>query len=306
MSEMLLAVVGAGRAFERLYAPAVSGLAGARIAAIADPRPTTFGATRFASLEELLDQFTVNAVVVLSPPPMHAEHVLTAIKRGCPVLVEKPPALHAGEVESWLTAGGSQLVTPAFSRRTWLRYRGLRRRLGEGETGRIVIHTNPAAWGALGGGEAEAIEDLLPHCLDLARWISGAEIRSVSARPVAGGVAGQLRLDGGRAVSFEAAHTSRYLEHLEIDGIVHDERPRKPIPAAIDRLRGRPAQEVEGTRRTLESWLRRLAGLPTVALPGIADAWACAAAMDACRASQELTSATVELPPAPPELRAGG
>ncbi len=305
MSETLLGVVGAGRAFERLYAPAVNGLAGIRIAAIADPRPITFGATHFATLEELLDQFTVDAVVVLSPPQLHAGHVLTALKHGCPVLVEKPPALHAAEVESWLAADGATLVTPAFSRRTWLRYRGLRRRLGEGETGRIVIHTNPAAWGALGGGEAEAVEDLLPHCLDLARWISGAEIRAVSARAVPGGIAGDLHLDGSRVVSFEAAHAARYLEHLEIDGIVHNERPRKPIPAVIDRLRGRPAQEVEGTRRTLESWLRRLAGLPTVALPGIADAWACAAAMDACRASQDLNGATVELPPLPPELRPG-
>ncbi len=300
MSDTLLGIVGAGRAFERLYAPALSGLAGVRIAAIADPRPANSGVTRFASLEEMLAECQLSAVVVLSPPALHAGHVLTAINHGSPVLVEKPPALHAGEVESWAAAGGAELVTPAFSRRTWLRYRGLRRRLGEGETGRIIIHTNPAAWGALGGGEAEAIEDLLPHCLDLARWISGKEIRSVSARPVEGGVAGELCLDGDRTVTFEAAHAARYREHLAIDGIEHSERPRKPLAATIDRLRGRPAQEVEGTRRTLESWLRRLNGLPTVALPTIADAWACAAAMDACRTSLERAGAPVGLPPLPP------
>ncbi len=280
MSDTLLGIVGAGRAFERLYAPALSGLAGVRIAAIADPRPANSGVTRFASLEEMLAECQLSAVVVLSPPALHAGHVLTAINHGSPVLVEKPPALHAGEVESWAAAGGAELVTPAFSRRTWLRYRGLRRRLGE--------------------GEAEAIEDLLPHCLDLARWISGKEIRSVSARPVEGGVAGELCLDGDRTVTFEAAHAARYREHLAIDGIEHSERPRKPLAATIDRLRGRPAQEVEGTRRTLESWLRRLNGLPTVALPTIADAWACAAAMDACRTSLERAGAPVGLPPLPP------
>ena len=70
------------------------------VAALCDPRPEVlerrageWGVSRqYASLDDMLADDVVDAVEILSPTPLHAEHVLAAIAAGKHVSVQKPIA----------------------------------------------------------------------------------------------------------------------------------------------------------------------------------------------------------------------
>ena len=57
------------------------------------------GARVAASFEEVLADDSVEAVVVATPVPTHYELARRALEAGKHVLVEKPPAMRAGEME---------------------------------------------------------------------------------------------------------------------------------------------------------------------------------------------------------------
>ena len=107
-----LGVFGLGQVYRQLYAPAVAIRRDFCVAATADPAVPA----DFSQPEALLAGAEVDAILVLSPPPLHARHVALALDRGLPVLVEKPPALTVAEAEDW---PNPVLLTCAFSRRYW-------------------------------------------------------------------------------------------------------------------------------------------------------------------------------------------
>lgn len=101
-----VALVGA-RGHGASYFDRVEGLAGARLVAVADPRPPgplaarLSGATWHDSLSDLLASAEArpDVVVIATPTHTHSELAVTAMRAGCDVLLEKPPTPSLAEFE---------------------------------------------------------------------------------------------------------------------------------------------------------------------------------------------------------------
>lgn len=269
-------VIGAGRVFTRLYLPALRRQAALELAGAADPTmPVIPGVTVYPAVEDLTRATPLDALLVLSPPGLHAAHVAAGAARGLHALVEKPPALTTAEVDAWPSAGPAT-VTPAFSRRFWDRYAGPKR---PGGKWRFTLTTDPVQWGAL---RPEPVErDLLPHAADLAGWLSGERI--VVVEDVVRNresVSGVFRLGDGGEFRWDVAYGREYVERLTLDGRAVG-GPSGAIESVRDRLLRRPPQDVRGVERLLSEWAAMLHGSPAPSLPTIADARACAAVIEA-------------------------
>jgi predicted dehydrogenase len=264
-----VAAVGAGRVFERLYTPALALVPGLRLAAIADPDPAARGkapqgAWAFERLEDLLDAGLCAGVMVLAPAPLHAHLARTVLSRGLPVLLEKPSVLtesdFAGWPESW-----HALVTPARPRRYWREYLAVRRDHSAAPSFQFVLRTSPAAWGA--GRLDPPVDDLLPHVIDLAEWLSRSPVAGVSGACGPTDGAGEFVLKDGRMVRWEIGHGDAYEERVTAGHTAID-LARPAFRARLGRrLSRRPERDVEGVARMLGLWARRLRQEPAPGLP---------------------------------------
>jgi predicted dehydrogenase len=269
-------VIGAGQAFTRLYLPALRRQAGLEPAGAADPAmPAIPGVAVCATEGELFSATRLDALLVLSPPSLHAAHVAAGVARGLHVLVEKPPALATAEVDAWPITGPAT-VTPAFSRRFWKRYSGPRR---AGANWRFTLQTDPRQWGA---AQPEPVErDLLPHAADLAGWLSGERIVAVEeVARTRESASGLFRLSGGGKFRWGVAHGNGYVEQLTVDGHVR-EGPPGVFESLGDRVLRRPPQDIRGVEKLLSEWAAMLRGSPAPSLPTVDDARACAAVIEA-------------------------
>ncbi len=275
MMRRRLGVVGAGQVWRKLYQPALNRSGAYEVAGIADPVAQVEGVPAFASIDAMLDTVAVDCVAVLSPPAMHGEHVRRCIERGLPVLVEKPPGLSAEEVDAWARARDVTLVTPAFSRRYWQRY-GEARLPGRSWTFRL--ETDPKTWGA--SSVEPVMRDLLPHAVDLARWLSGEEIEgaTVFARDDER-ITGVFALHTGGTFAWEVAHGAAYTETLARDGVTVESGSGLGSRIAR-RFRRGVAEDVQGVAALLTDWAELLNGGAPERLPDFADARANVAAID--------------------------
>jgi predicted dehydrogenase len=97
-----LALIGAGR-WGRNYIRTIAGLDGAELVAVASGNPETAGLVpqgcRIVSdWREIVGNGGINGVVVATPPSLHTEILLAAIRSGLPILIEKPVCLTLAEV----------------------------------------------------------------------------------------------------------------------------------------------------------------------------------------------------------------
>jgi predicted dehydrogenase len=141
----------------------------------------------YASVEELLDEGGVDALVIGTPNYLHQPQAITALERGVHVMVEKPMAMDATEAEQMLAASqesGALLMVAHCWRfdveALWLKEQAAR-------LGKIIrtkgcgVHTHwgPSGWFTqkeLAGGGAMA--DMGIHALDTARFLLGDPRRS--------------------------------------------------------------------------------------------------------------------------------
>lgn len=137
----------------------------------------------------LLDDRSVDAVVVVTPTHTHAEVVVAALDRGKPTFCEKPPALNLDEALAMQTAAARTGVPLqiGFMRRFDAGYAAARRQIEDGSIGKVVVfksssrdpfppsveYANPRSSGGL-------IVDMGIHDIDLARWFMG-EVRTAHA-----------------------------------------------------------------------------------------------------------------------------
>jgi predicted dehydrogenase len=263
-----LGVVGCGRAYQRLYGPALRHVKQLQVVGATDPRFVPASLKSYPSLDRLLAA-GVDCVLVLTPPAMHADHVGEAIEHGVQVLVEKPPALSSAETTAWAALGGDRFITPAFSRRYWPQYRTAPAAQSEW---RFELCTDPRGWGP--GHVSAPIYDLLPHAIDLARWCSNEEVSEIEARKTLEGIEGTFALEGGRKFRWDVGHTRAYSELLEVDGA-----PVRWAPGLLTRIGRRlgfvPQRDVDAVAHLLRDWAAKLDGGAPTTLPGFADARRC-------------------------------
>lgn len=187
-------VVGAGAmgaAHVRTLARSVSGaevtevydLDADRAAQVAEPASAAVASSELA----LIESPNVDAVVVAAPDPLHAELTLACLKRGLPVLCEKPLATNAVDalrIVEAEAAVGRPLVQVGFMRRFDPGYLALRKARRDGEIGtpRLLhcVHRNPSAHPS--ATSEGIVRNSMIHELDVARWLLDEEIASIEVR----------------------------------------------------------------------------------------------------------------------------
>jgi predicted dehydrogenase len=217
------AIIGCG-AVTRLYAaPALARLDSrglTRVSKAFDPDPRAVesinsflpSAQPAADLEAALDGADV--ALIASPPSLHCEQALQALRRGLHVLCEKPMALMSSEAEEMISTANavSRLVTVSLIRRHLPATRAIKAFLAARILGRLHsiswFEGGPFAWPVsspryfskevAGGG---VLADIGTHALDLLSWWCGPLTVIDYADDAMGGVEANasLHLRAGKA-----------------------------------------------------------------------------------------------------------
>ncbi|MBI2835828.1 MAG: Gfo/Idh/MocA family oxidoreductase [Acidobacteria bacterium] len=194
-------IIGCGTIAYWAHLRTLRRLRGAALAAAADPDPAA--RTRTARLfhgpiretsADVLQGSDIDAVIIATPPPLHAELTIAAAAAGKHVYVEKPLATAADEARAAVdaVARADIVATVGFNFRHHPAYARARALLKAGCIGRIrnvqtafcepVAPAEMPGWKrqrASGGG---ALLDLASHHVDLLRWFLDQEVALVQAR----------------------------------------------------------------------------------------------------------------------------
>lgn len=167
-----------GRNHVRVYDELLTGV---DLVAVADPDPgalrraTTGRAARgYSDPTAMFAEERLDLVSIVAPTSLHLATTLAALSGGANVLVEKPIAADRAEAEAMIAAAAAagRLLTVGHIERFNPAIRELRRRLGEGELGRIFqikatrLGPFPARIRDVG-----VVVDLAPHDLDVMRYL---------------------------------------------------------------------------------------------------------------------------------------
>ena len=152
----------------------------------------------YGSIEDMLQQPDIQAVVIASPGKFHARDVEAAAARGKDILCEKPLAMKLADADAALRAvqkagvrlqvGHMRRYDPAYAEAT--------RRIEAGEIGDPVVFKSvgrdqklPPASYFQSGMNAMLFLDSSIHDFDLARWMMAdevAELQAFGTRPITG------------------------------------------------------------------------------------------------------------------------
>ena len=187
-----IAVVGAGnigpahaenlaRDTARAEVVAVFDVDGARAAEVAE----TVGARAVTTVDEAIGADDVDAVVISSPDPFHAEQALACLEAAKPMLCEKPLAVTEADAVAIVeaeVARGRRSIQVGFMRRFDPGYVELKAEIGDDGIGEALmvhqLHTNTRApYGLL---TEQTLTNMAIHEFDIARWLLDDEYRSVS------------------------------------------------------------------------------------------------------------------------------
>ncbi len=170
-------------------------VAGARVAAVSDVDAERAGkvaeecggAAVFGDAVEMIRDGRVEAVVIASPDPTHAELVLECLRLGKPVLCEKPLATSPEEALGIVEAEvdlGHKLVQVGFMRRYDPQHVDVKNVAVSGDIGKPVLfkgwHRNAQI--PPGVDSEWVVINAAIHDLDSARWMLDAEVDEVFVR----------------------------------------------------------------------------------------------------------------------------
>lgn len=188
-----IGLLGAGR-IGKTHATALTGIPGTKLAAVFDPIDAAAEAivimsgARRASVQEILADKTIHAVLICTPTDMHADQIEQAAKAGKAIFCEKPIDLSAGRVRACLkvVAEHNAKLMIGFNRRFDTHFADVRARIGAGEIGKVELvqitsrdpGPPPIDYIKRSGG---LFRDMMIHDLDMARFLLNDEIVSVSA-----------------------------------------------------------------------------------------------------------------------------
>lgn len=298
---MRLGIAGCGRIVERGYAPAVLGLEGVELAAVADPDlerarrvATPVGASVFPGPPELVAAGGIDALVVATPAESHGEVAALAAQAGLPALVEKPPAPDLGGALELAALDPPPCI--AFNRR-FLQGRELAPRVpGEGWLDLdLELRFRRTGWGAHLVRD-EALLDAGTHLIDLAAFLTrSAPIAVRDARLSAERASLELELGRGRA-RIRCRTDARFAERVEVRdraGQVLAGSAIDALRARLARLRGAPDPLVLSLGRQLEQLATLVREGERGALANAADGVTAMAVVEAARRSAELGGAEV-------------
>ncbi|MEU3615542.1 Gfo/Idh/MocA family oxidoreductase [Streptomyces sp. NPDC006872] len=309
-------VIGAGWIGKEHIRRLTETVTGARVTAVTDIDPVRAeeaaapaGARVLPDGAAVVAADDVDAILVTSWGPTHAEHVLNAMAAGKPVFCEKPLATTAEDCLKIIeaeTAHGRRLVQVGFMRRYDVGYRQLKQVIDSGRIGAPLIvhcaHRNPTVPETY--TSAMAALDTAVHEVDVLRWLLDDEIVStqvVTPRATSKRFAHlrdpQIMLfetAKGVRIDLEVFVNCRYGYDIQCEAVGEEGLVRLPDPASVGvRTAGQHTTEV------LTDWVGRftdafdtefrewIAGIAAGAEPTGPSAW------DGYAATV-VTSATVE------------
>ncbi len=140
-------IIGLGRAGWDIHVRFLRDDPRFRIAAAADPEVgrreqarVELNCATYATPESMLGEAGLDLVVVASPSMCHKDHALLALASGCHVVVEKPLASHAKEVDAMVDAAqaGGRYLMPYQPRRLTPLHRKFKQVISEGLLGPLT------------------------------------------------------------------------------------------------------------------------------------------------------------------------
>ena len=197
MADISIGVIGAGGMGSRHVMNLHRYVKGARVVAIYDLDQARArqvaaecgSAKAFADPLQLIQDESVDAVVIASPDPTHAEFVHACLQQHKPMLCEKPLAITAAEALKIIEAEkavGRRLIAVGFMRRFDPQHVAVRQAVAAGKIGRPIlfkgVHRNPMILPYLPGGGV--VTNSAIHDIDSTRWLLGQEITEVYVRGV--------------------------------------------------------------------------------------------------------------------------
>jgi len=194
VNKVRVAITGCGKV-GHIHAAAVRTLPEGELVAVCDVSAerarefgVTYGVPAFSNLDQMLQQAAIEALLVCTPHPLHAEPTIHAVNRGVHVLVEKPLAANLADCDAMIAAartGGVHLGVVS-QRRFTEPVRRMRAAIDAGKIGRPILgvftmyswrdeayyRSDPwrGRWDTEGGG---VLVNQSPHMLDLLRWFMG-------------------------------------------------------------------------------------------------------------------------------------
>jgi predicted dehydrogenase len=284
--------------------PAIAKVAGAELAAVADTDPARCAAVApnspaYASAADLVSAGGIDAVVVATPAAAHLSDARAVAAAGLPSIVEKPPAPDAAaarllaELEPPLSIGFNRRFEPALQD-------ARARLLDRGPFAiKLVFHYRRASWAPRVVAD-DALLDLGPHLIDIARWLSNSPVRRVcTALHTQDRCSLELELEGASA-SLSCASDRMYRELVEVraaGGSLVARRSRGGrVRGALARLQPTDEQLIESLAAQLEAFCARVRDGDQGDVATAGDGVAVMDAIDAARHSHELGGAWVEVP----------
>ncbi|KOX17818.1 Gfo/Idh/MocA family protein [Nocardiopsis sp. NRRL B-16309] len=227
------------------------------------------GARVLATGQEVVEAADVDAVVVTSWGPAHAESVLAAVAAGKPVFCEKPLATSADDAQRILdaeAAHGSRLVQVGFMRRFDAGYRQMKEVVSSGGIGTPLmahcVHRNPTVPESYHSEMAS--QDTAVHEIDVLRWLLDDEISSVQVltprsterrfEHLRDPQMLLFEMAGGARVDLEVFVNCQYGYEIGCEIVGEEGTVRLPeIPGAVVRSAGQLSTPV------LQDWVQRFA-----------------------------------------------
>jgi len=236
-----IGIVGFGRLAQNYYVPALRKMRRQLEISVADPLETSravatraFGNIRtYTDYRQLLNNESLDAVLVATPPSNHLEIWRAISQRGLPVFMEKPFLLahELEQVDSGDPAWQKLMIN--FNRRFWPPYQRLAQYVANGSLGRIkgarfVLKVNVQKWSNVSNhrilaGEGGALYDLGSQILDLVLITFGQKPDEIVAKRSGNGPHQEridlaLRFPDGLVVDCMLAYGASNRESVMIEG----------------------------------------------------------------------------------------
>jgi predicted dehydrogenase len=198
-----IALIGCGRIAKRHAELLGTGqIEGARLAAVCDSQVNRadefgshYGVPAFTAIDDLLAAPGIDAVAILTPSGMHAEHAIRVASSGRHVIVEKPMALTLADAEAMIAAADAARVRLFVVKQNRFNVPVVKAReaLDAGRFGKLVLGTVRVRWcrdqsyyaqddwrgtWAQDGG---VLANQASHHVDMLSWFMG-DVEAVHAR----------------------------------------------------------------------------------------------------------------------------
>ena len=218
-------ITGCGRVTEKIYLEAIRNIDGAGIAAVADPIKerrkivvSMFPDCKlYNSVDNLLKNSQIDGLIIASPSKYHVADLIKALNYNVPVLVEKPLALNTEQLYelNGLTNLEKKTVMIGFNRRYWdpvikLKNNFMLNRV----SGEYRLITNYSSWNPI-AEKLDPLDDLMHHQIDLTRFITKNEIKSVEILDKEKNIV-KLLFEKGSFFKLISNHGDIYREYLKI------------------------------------------------------------------------------------------